>query len=79
MVALHACRLPNDADRRLFQWLADELALDGQPPLMLIVGDGGVAVPDIERMEPTYDGYPTELRVVAACDVGLPRFCRHLG
>lgn len=36
----HSCA-PSRDDRRAFTWLADEVARDGQPPLMLIVGDGG--------------------------------------
>jgi len=31
---------PSPDDRAAFAWLADELGRDGQPPLMLIVGDG---------------------------------------
>ncbi len=35
----HSCA-PSDDDRCAFAWLTDEVARDGLPPLMLIVGDG---------------------------------------
>lgn len=53
--------LPSGADRRLFDWLADAMASDGLPALMLIVGDGGLAVPYVAQI-PTDGGYPAELR-----------------
>jgi proteasome lid subunit RPN8/RPN11 len=45
----HSCH-PSDADQKLFAWLAEELARDGLPPLMVIVGDGGVAVPYVDEI-----------------------------
>lgn len=45
----HSCH-PSDADQKLFAWLAGELARDGLPPLMVIVGDGRMAVPYVDEI-----------------------------
>jgi hypothetical protein len=57
----YSCR-PSRDDLALFAWLRGELTKEGLPPLMLIVGDGGVAAPYIDRIDPA-GGDPAVLSV----------------
>lgn len=59
--------LPSTDDAKLFAWLAEALAPDGMPPLMMIVGDGGLAVPYLGAL-PNDDRYPAELRPGATAE-----------
>lgn len=66
----HSCRASPD-DQVFFRWLTEEMAADGLPPLMVIVGSG-VAVPYIEHLDPAA-GEPAHLHVtVPANDEGVP-------
>jgi hypothetical protein len=56
----HSCH-PSGPDCELFAWLTGEMAKDGLPPLMMIVGDGGLAVPYLEEIVPDRP-YPGMLR-----------------
>ena len=35
---------PSDDDRTVFQWISDLLAVEGRPPVMLIVADASVTL-----------------------------------
>jgi proteasome lid subunit RPN8/RPN11 len=59
----HRC-VPSDDDAALFAWLTTMLEGDGLPPLMMIVGDDGLAVPYLGRL--VRDGqYPAALRAAS--------------
>jgi hypothetical protein len=45
----HSCT-PSEPDKKLFNWLSEELMKDSVPPLMVIVGDGGLAVPYVDEI-----------------------------
>lgn len=53
--------LPSIDDRTLFAWMSEAMTDHGLPPLMLIVGDGGLAVPYVGEI-PSGNTYPAELR-----------------
>lgn len=42
---------PSPDDRKVFDWIGDHLIGEGQPPVMIICGDGGKARVFVERLK----------------------------
>lgn len=56
----HRCN-PSEADHKLFEWIANELANDSLPALMMIAGDGHLTVPYLGEIV-AGEEYPAILR-----------------